>query len=273
MTASATTAVLSQQRAAAQSVAAELRDVTWATHRRHRLQMLVDTVNLQIRRGEVTTLLSRRDTSAGNMLDLLDGRAEPSWGSVRVAGQEITRLNRRELHQFRHHHVARVWPGFGIQPKLTVRQNLVIAQRQSGRPADLDWIDRVTEVVGLSGMLGFGSAPDADQRRGLWAVARSLLGRPTVVLVNDLTPRVPWSDKPGVLNALRVAAGALDVAVVIATRDPSTAAATDRVVLLDRGRVVDDTAPDEPASTAMTAHQSGATMGRWMGASSRGKPS
>ncbi len=78
-------------------------------------------------------------------------------------------------------------PGYGIYPKLTVRQNLVIAQRRSGRAADFGWIDQVTEALELGGMLGYHDAPDAGSRRARWAVARSLVGGPAVLLVDHVS--------------------------------------------------------------------------------------
>jgi putative ABC transport system ATP-binding protein len=234
-------AFLPLQRTHPARLAADLRNVTQTVRRAHGQDVLVDNVSLEFRRGEVTALLSRHDTSAGALLDLLDGRAEPAWGSVRVAGRELTRLDRAALQHIRHRHIARVWPGYGIAPKLSVRQNLRVAQRQSGRPADHDWVDRVADVLGLHGMLGYRTAPDAPERRARWAVARSLVGRPALVLVDDMTTKLAWADKPGLLDALRLAAARLDVGIVIATREPLTASATDRVVLMTRGGVVDDT--------------------------------
>ena len=83
---------LPQQRTPEQPPAAELRYVTLATHRRHRHQLVLDNVNVTIHRGEVMSVLSRHDAAASTLLDLLDGRAEPSWGSVQVAGRELTRF-------------------------------------------------------------------------------------------------------------------------------------------------------------------------------------
>jgi putative ABC transport system ATP-binding protein len=242
MTSTATAAaLLPSPRNHDESVPAEVRQVTSDSRRHRRYQRLVDEVSLELHRGEVTTLLSRHDRSAGWLLDLLDGRATASWGSVRVAGREVSGLNRSELSRLRHDQVARVQPGYGIYPKLTVRQNLVIAQRRSGRDADLRWIDRVTESLELTGMLGYHDAPGADTRRARWAVARSLVGRPALLLVDHVSAQLAWPDKPALTAALRLAAGRLRVGVVIASRDPFTAAATDRVVLMNQGRVIDDT--------------------------------
>jgi ABC-type branched-subunit amino acid transport system ATPase component len=86
------------------------------------------TGSSELPRGEVTTLLSRHDGSAGQLLDLLDGRASVSRGSVGVAGHKVSGLDPRERFRLRREQVTRVQLGYGIYPKLTVRQNLVIAK-------------------------------------------------------------------------------------------------------------------------------------------------
>jgi ABC-type lipoprotein export system ATPase subunit len=249
MTSSATAAAfLPGQRRGDETIAAELRHVTTGSSRHRGYQRLVDEVSLELHRGEVTTLLSRYDGSASELLDLLDGRATASRGSVLVAGHEVSGLAPRDLFALRRERVPRVQPGYGIYPKLTVRQNLVIAQRRSGRVADLRWIDDVTETLGLSGMLGYHDEPGADVRRARWAVARSLVGRPAMVLVDHVSAPLAWPDMTALTDALLVAASHLRVAAVIASRDPFTASATDRVVLMNQGRVIDDTGAASQAS-------------------------
>jgi putative ABC transport system ATP-binding protein len=242
MTRTAAIAALPHQRTVNQPLAAELRYVTLATHRRHKHQLVLDNVNLEIRRGEVTTVLSRHDTAASTLLDVLDGRIEPSWGSVRVAGREVTRLTHHELSRLKHEHIARVLPVYGVHPRLTVRQNLVVAQRRSGRPVDLEWIDEVAELMDLQGMLGYHASDGADVRRARWAVARAMVVRPSLILVNDITAGFQRADEQELVAVLTVAAVRLGAGVVLGTRDPITASTTDRVLLLNHGKVVDDTA-------------------------------
>ena len=236
------TVAVPQQRTPEPRPAAELRYLTLATHRLHRHQLVLDNINLTIERGEVLSVLSRHDAAASTLLDLLDGRTEPSWGSVRVAGREVTRLGHDDLSRLKHELIARVLPAYGVHPKLTVRQNLVVAQRRAGRPVDLDWVDRVAELMGLHGMLGHRSPDGPDARRARWGVARAMAVRPSLILANDITAGLPRADEQDLLSALTVAAREVGAGVVLATRDPLTASATDRVLLLNRGRVIDDTA-------------------------------
>ena len=112
--------------------AAELRHVTRGSRQHGRDHVRVDAVSLEIRRGEVTSLLSRHDRSASSLLDLLDGRASASWGSV-----------------LRHEPAARVQPGTASTRSSRSGRTWSITQRRSGRAADLGWIDQVTEALEL----------------------------------------------------------------------------------------------------------------------------
>ena len=126
-------------------LAAELRHVTSGSRRHGRYQLRVDAVSLEIRRGEVTTPAEPARQVGG----LAAGPARrPGVGQLGVGAASADERGR-----------LRVQPGYGIYPKLTVRQNLVVAQRRSGRAADLEWIDQVAEALGLSGMLGYRVAP------------------------------------------------------------------------------------------------------------------
>jgi putative ABC transport system ATP-binding protein len=241
MTTTAAT-ILPRQRTATKVSAAELRLVTLATHRPHRHQILLDNVSVAVERGEIMSVLSRHDTAASKFLDVLDGRLAPSWGSVQVAGHELTRLGHRDLSRLRRDHIARVLPAYGVHGRLPVRQNLVVAQRRLGRPTDLGWVDQVADLLELHGMLGYRSAEGADVRRARWAVARALVTRPSLVLGNDITAGLSRVDEEELLAAFAVAARQLGAGVVLATRDPVTASSADRVLLLTHGKIADDTA-------------------------------
>jgi putative ABC transport system ATP-binding protein len=243
MTASATTTtVLPRPRFAPVPLPAELRHVTVADRLLRRQHIVLHDVSFAVRSAEVTSVLSRHDTTAATVLDLIAGRAQPAWGSVTVAGREVTRLGPDELVRLRREEIGRVWPAYGVQPRLTVRQNLLVAQRRCARPADHSWVDQVTRALALGGMLGYRSGDGVDERRLRWAVAHSIATRPAVVLVDDVTTRLDRGARQVLVEALQTVAHDLRVAVLVATRDPLTAAATDRVVRLTRGRIADDTA-------------------------------
>jgi len=221
--------------------AAVLHQVTVAKRRTQEPSPLLHDLTLELARGEVTTLLSRWDTTAGTVLDLLAGRVRPTWGTVTVAGQDLSRLTPGQLSDARHRHVGELWSTYAVHPRLTVRQNLVVARRRAGVPADRAWVDRVVAALDLQGMLGFHVHGDVDPRRLRWSVARSVALRPSLVLVDDVSAPLGEAAHAVLAEALRSVARELRVAVVVATQAPLTASYADRVVRLNRGRLADDT--------------------------------
>jgi putative ABC transport system ATP-binding protein len=222
--------------------AADLRQVTVAQRRSRQPSPLLHDLSLQVQRGEVTTLLSRWDTTAGSVLDLLAGRTRPTWGTVAVAGQDLTRLSPEQLTAARRRHVGELWATYAVSPRLTVRQNLIVARRRAGADPDRAWVERIVDALDLRGMLGFPARGDLDPRRLRWTVARSVALRPSLVLVDDVSAPVSEAAQAVLAEALRAVARQLRVAVVVATQDPLTASYADRVVRLARGRLADDTA-------------------------------
>jgi putative ABC transport system ATP-binding protein len=229
---------------AGRSHVAALHAVTVVQPRPNGQQILLEDVSTTFRPGELTAVLSRYDAAARAVLDVLSGHRSPAWGAVVVAGTEINRLDHRAMLAVRDAHVARVWPGFALHPKLTVRANLAVALRQSGRRADEATSVRIAtigDLLDLHGKLGFQDGP-GDARRVLFSFARALAGGAELVLADDPTGRLARPAEQAVLGAVARVARALDVAVVLATRDPVTASAADRIAVLERARLLGDTA-------------------------------
>jgi putative ABC transport system ATP-binding protein len=238
------TVALHQQAPAVTSHVAALHAVTVVQPRPNGQQIVLADVSMTFRPGELTAVLSRYDDAASTVLDVLSGHRSPAWGAVVVAGTKIDLLDHRAMLAVRDAHVARVWPGFALHPKLTVRANLEIALRQSGRRADEATRARIATVgdlIGLHGKLGFHDGP-GDARRVLFSFARALAGGAELVLADDPTVRLDRPSEQAVLAAVARLAQTLNVAVVLATRDPVTASAAGRVAVLERARLLGDTA-------------------------------
>jgi putative ABC transport system ATP-binding protein len=203
--------------------------------------LLLDSVSVEIRRGQVTAVFGETGSAATTVLDLFDGRVRPSRGSVQVGGHEVTQLDPQELSRLTHDHIARVQPMHGIPQQLSVQQNLVVAQQQSRQPIDAAWAARVARVMELDGRPGQRARQGAEATQARWAIARGLATKPTLLLLADITQGLSRIEELDLLEALHAAVGHLDVGVLLATSDPITASSADRALMLKQGRLIDVT--------------------------------
>lgn len=192
-------------------------------------------VDARIAPGEVVALVGATGAGKTTLCVLLAGLRTPTQGTIRVAGTPLDALDPAVLHRA-------VVPVFqeaflfadSVRENLTLGADLpddeVLAALDLARarsfverlPAGLD------EVVGERGVTLSGG-----QRQRL-ALARALLHRPQVLLLDDATSAVDARVERNILDGLR---GALRATTIVVAHRVSTIALADRVLYVDGGTI------------------------------------
>ena len=142
-------------------------------------------VDVEIRKGEIVTLIGANGAGKTTLLRALSGLLPPHAGAVTFNGMDITRATP--------HHIARsgvihVPEGRGVLPELTVRENLDLGMVMHGWRGRSDELDQVyslfpilkTRTATMAGMLSGGE-------QQMLSIARSLLCRPKLLMVDELS--------------------------------------------------------------------------------------
>lgn len=198
-------------------------------------------VEIELHAGEFVAVVGPSGCGKSTLLHMLGGLTRPTAGEVRWAGERIDHLPESRLAKRRRHEVGFVFQFFNLVPALTVAENIALplllcgAGRRTARR-------RATELVDLAGLgdqvdAAAGQLSGGEQQRV--AIARALAARPAVVLADEPTGSLDSSTARSVLGLLRETCGD-GQALMIVTHDPRVAAAADRVVLLNDGRVVEE---------------------------------
>src|SRR5438270_7075578 len=108
---------------------------------------VLENINLVIRDGEIVALLGPSGCGKSTILRILAGLIKPTNGQVLYHGQPLVGLNTG---------VAIVFQSFALYPWMTVTQNVQIALRAAGLPANeiASRAERVIHMVGLTGFEG-----------------------------------------------------------------------------------------------------------------------
>ena len=178
--------------------------------------------------GEITAVVGASGSGKSTLLRALAGLDRPTGGLLAVSGRELQSASPAELRQHRRAVVTYVnqKAADNFVPHLTVREQGEGAERQL---AEFGLADRIDSLpVELSG---------GEQARAAFALA---LARGTpLVIVDEPTAELDRGSAGPLLGAIRSHAGE-GVAFVVATHDPDVIAIADRVLRLDRGRVIGD---------------------------------
>src|SRR6201991_1787966 len=212
-------------------------------------------VSLDVPAGQFTAVMGPSGSGKSTLMHLLAGLDTPDAGSVRIAGEDITRMSDRELTRLRRKHIGFVFQSFNLLPTLTAEENVTLPLAIAGRKPDRAVVDALLERMGLADRRDHKPSQLSGGQQQRVAVARALICTPTVLFADEPTGNLDSAAGAGVLQLLRDAVEIDGQTTVMVTHDPRAAAAADRVVFLAAGAIVDDiAAPSEEAvMAAMTA--------------------
>ncbi len=197
----------------------------------------VDDLSFDVRAGTVTAFVGANGAGKTTTMRMLVGLVAPTSGHASVLGRPYRALARpRDI-------VGAMLEGPGAHPAHRARTHLTITATAAGIPTA-----RVAEVLELVGL-----ADHAHRRVGTFstgmrqrlALAAALLGDPAVLILDEPSNGL---DPPGIAwmrNLLRSLAGEGRAVLVSSHLLPELAEVADRVVIMDRGRLVADAPLDE----------------------------
>jgi ATP-binding cassette subfamily B protein len=208
-------------------------------------------ISLSVAAGEHVALVGRTGAGKTSALHLLAGLYAPWAGTVRVASRDPRSVKESERRRV-----------LGVVPQVvqlfsgTVFENLTLgddavpveAVLEAARIAGADAFVRAlpqgyrTQLVGSGG--GSGAQLSAGQQQ-LLALARALVHRPAVLLLDEATAAIDSVSDAAFRAALRESVLPAGCAVLTVAHRLSTAVEADRVIVFDRGHIVEEGAPAE----------------------------
>jgi spermidine/putrescine ABC transporter ATP-binding subunit len=221
-----------------QSVAVELRNVV----KRFGQVAAVDSLSLDVHRGEFLSLLGPSGCGKTTTLRIVAGFVEPDEGSILIDGQDVSELppERRDI--------GMVFQNYALFPHMTVFDNVAYGLRRRKLPKRaID--ERVARVLEL------GALSDLDRRyprqlsggqQQRVALARAVVVEPRVLLLDEPLSNLDAKLRKTMQIELRLLQRRLGITAIYVTHDQEEALTlSDRIVVLDRGRVMQIGTPQE----------------------------
>ena len=205
---------------------------------RTRVDVLSD-VSLEAPAGEVTAVVGPAGSGKTSLLHLLAGLDRPAAGTVTLDGRPLSGLDDVELTRLRRDRIGLLLPGASVLPTITVRENVALPLLIARRPHEPEAVDALLDRVGLGERREEmpGNLTASERQRA--ALARALVGRPSVLLADEPTGGLEPEEGAHLLLLLRAIAHEDGITVVLFTRDIDDAAGVaDRIVELESGRIV-----------------------------------
>lgn len=194
-------------------------------------------VTLDIAQGEAIGLVGPSGSGKSTLLMTAAGLERPDKGSVRIAGEEITRLGEDALAAFRGRRIGIVFQAFHLIPTMTARENVAIPLELAGEPDAFARAEAELRAVGLGERLNHypGQLSGGEQQRV--ALARALAPRPAILVADEPTGNLDEATGAAIVDLLFTLKRERGTTLLLVTHDMGLAARCDRMVRLRDGRI------------------------------------
>jgi putative ABC transport system ATP-binding protein len=198
-------------------------------------------LDLDVDRGDFVAFMGPSGSGKSTLLNLLGGLDLPSAGSIRVDGDEITRMSARKLTAWRARHVGFVFQMYNLIPVLTAFQNVELPLLLTGlsKAERRRHVETALEVVGLADRMHHYPRQLSGGQEQRVGIARAIVADPTFLLCDEPTGDLDRKAGDEILDLLQALNREHGKTIVMVTHDPKAAEYATHTLHLDKGTLVE----------------------------------
>jgi ABC-type lipoprotein export system ATPase subunit len=169
--------------------------------------------------GEHALIIGQSGCGKTTLLHLLAGMLSPKSGSIKIGETEIKNLSPSQADRFRGNNIGIIFQKPYFIQAISVQENLALASSLGGKPADLNFINHLLEVLGIKHKANSkpGQLSQGEQQRA--TIARALVNKPKLILADEPTSALDDKNCNAVVELLKAQAAEHNSTLIVVTHD------------------------------------------------------
>jgi len=208
----------------------------------------VNHVSLTIDKGEFTAIVGPSGSGKTTLLNLIGGLDEPTSGTIFVDHVDITKLNNKQLVDFRLNNIGFVFQSYNLIPVLTAFENVSFIMEMQGmaKPVIQARTREILTEVGLGDRMNSRPNQLSGGQQQRVAVARAMASKPTFIIADEPTANLDSKATAKLLEMMENLNRKEHITFLFSTHDQRVMNQAHRIIVLEDGKIVKDDKMADP---------------------------
>lgn len=203
----------------------------------------LDNTSFDIDKGELCVIVGPSGAGKTTLLNILGGMDAPTSGTILLDGRDISKLNARQLTDYRRTDVGFVFQFYNLVQNLTALENVELAAEICRDSLDAA---ATLDEVGLGDRMDNFPAQLSGGEQQRVSIARALAKNPKIILCDEPTGALDYHTGKAVLKLLQDTCRSTGKTVLIITHNSALTAIADHVIRVKNGTVVESSRNELP---------------------------
>jgi putative ABC transport system ATP-binding protein len=205
---------------------------------------VLSDLDLEVEEGEFLALMGPSGSGKTTLLNLIAGLDRPNQGEVIVGGADLAQMSDAQVTRWRANHVGFIFQLYNLIPVLTAFENveLPLLLTRLSRRRRRENVRTALRIVGLEGREDHFPRQLSGGQEQRVAIARAFVTDPYLLVADEPTGDLDRKSASEILELLVQLNREFQKTIVMVTHDPLAAQRAGRILRLDKGQLVGDSA-------------------------------
>ncbi|MFA6603358.1 MAG: ABC transporter ATP-binding protein [Patescibacteria group bacterium] len=213
---------------------------------------VLKNVTFQVEAGEFVAIMGPSGSGKSTLMHILGALDSPTSGTYKLNGRDVSKQTDDELAEIRRDQIGFVFQSFNLLPRATVLRNVILPLIYAGVPRS-ERRTRAAKALSAAGLPEDRWHHLSNQLSGgqmqRVAIARALVNNPSIIFADEPTGNLDTKTGDIVLDTFQKLNRDGHHTIILITHEPYVAEHADRIITIQDGRIIKDTAnPKGPLS-------------------------
>ena len=202
----------------------------------------INNISFKVEKGEFVGIMGPSGSGKSTLLNCISTIDKVTTGSIKIDGQDITRLENRKLEDFRRDKLGFIFQDFNLLDTLTAFENISLALTIAGKKGKEveGFVKSAAESLEIESVLNKYPYQMSGGQKQRVAAARAIVNNPKIILADEPTGALDSKAAKLLLNSMEKLNKELEATILMVTHDAFTASYANRILFIKDGKIFNE---------------------------------